>query len=114
MKSYYERLSPEKRSEYREKKRIYWHEYKKRFTKEDLNKKIASNVRKWRTKFPKRRAAQVAVFVEVRAGRMRKGICFCGDINTEAHHPNYNKPLEVMWLCKRHHRMADRKELIAL
>lgn len=29
--------------------------------------------------------------------------CICGNKKTEAHHCDYSKPLEVMWLCKAHH-----------
>lgn len=38
-----------------------------------------------------------------------KGILFrqncivCGVDKTEAHHPDYTKPLMVVWLCKKHH-----------
>ena len=31
----------------------------------------------------------------------------CGDEIAEAHHEDYAKPLEVRWLCYRHHREAD-------
>jgi hypothetical protein len=36
-------------------------------------------------------------------GTIKKLPCFvCGD-HAEAHHPDYGKPLEVVWLCKQHH-----------
>jgi len=28
----------------------------------------------------------------------------CGEENSEAHHLDYNDPLNVLWLCKKHHR----------
>lgn len=34
----------------------------------------------------------------------------CGKLESiEAHHFNYNEPLEVQWLCKAHHIIADRQ-----
>jgi hypothetical protein len=27
----------------------------------------------------------------------------CDSTNIEAHHPDYDKPLEVIWLCRQHH-----------
>lgn len=28
----------------------------------------------------------------------------CGDHKTDAHHDDYNYPMQVRWLCRRHHR----------
>ncbi len=40
----------------------------------------------------------------LKIGFMEKEACEdCGDENTEAHHPDYTKPLEVVWLCSLHH-----------
>ena len=27
----------------------------------------------------------------------------CGNVNSQGHHPDYSKPLEVIWLCQAHH-----------
>lgn len=32
----------------------------------------------------------------------------CGDDNGEGHHPDYNRPLEVHWLCRKHHRQIHK------
>lgn len=36
----------------------------------------------------------------VLAGYLRKEPCRCGATNVEGHHPDYSRPLEVVWLCK--------------
>lgn len=41
----------------------------------------------------------------IRDGRLKKLPCFiCGDPNVEGHHPAYSLPLDVSWLCNKHHR----------
>lgn len=41
----------------------------------------------------------------IRDGRLLRRPCAkCGSVeNIEAHHEDYTKPLEVVWLCKQHH-----------
>lgn len=37
-------------------------------------------------------------------GKLKKMACEkCGDRNVAAHHPDYSKPLEVVWLCPQCH-----------
>lgn len=72
---------------------------------------LAKRVSKWRKKYPQRYKAHKLVFVEVRSGRLVKKDCFCGSKKSEAHHKDYSKPLAVVWLCKKHHRMADRGDI---
>lgn len=34
----------------------------------------------------------------------------CGDKKVEGHHPDYSKPLKVIWLCKIHHKAIHKEE----
>lgn len=46
----------------------------------------------------------------VRSGKITKSPCtVCGDPKSEGHHPNYEKPLEVIWLCRKHHMEQHRR-----
>ena len=60
--------------------------------------------RDWIERNPEKRAAHVAVGNAVRDGRLvRLGCEVCGSERSEAHHDDYTKPLDVRWLCRRHH-----------
>ena len=39
----------------------------------------------------------------VKTGEIKKQPCKCGNPKSMAHHPDYAKPLEVVWLCHKHH-----------
>jgi hypothetical protein len=53
---------------------------------------------------PERKRATEVVNYALRAGRLLKTACeVCGERKVEAHHPDYSRPLMVVWLCKAHH-----------
>lgn len=51
----------------------------------------------------KKANARAYLHVYIKRGKIQKGICFCGKDGVEAHHADYNKPLEVIWYCREHH-----------
>jgi hypothetical protein len=62
--------------------------------------------KQWRKDFPERKNAQSKVYRALLSGKLTKQPCFlCGEI-AEAHHPDYSRPLDVVWLCAPHHRQA--------
>ena len=63
------------------------------------------SVRVYEKKYPERRTARNIVRSALIKGILISEKCLCG-AKAEAHHPDYSKPLEVVWLCKRHHREA--------
>lgn len=41
---------------------------------------------------------------EIKHKRIIRQPCIvCGEIKSEAHHSDYNKPFEITWLCRKHH-----------
>lgn len=66
--------------------------------------------RKYYDSHPERRAANLAVSRAIRDGRLKKLPCFvCGELVVEGHHPDYGQPLDVVWLCVKHHKEIHRK-----
>lgn len=55
-------------------------------------------------------AARRAVKVAVLAGLLVRQPCeVCGDPQTDGHHEDYGRPLDVRWLCRPHHLALHRK-----
>lgn len=46
--------------------------------------------------------------------RKRDACIVCGDEKTQAHHHNYEKPLDVVFLCNEHHREMHRWDALAV
>lgn len=58
---------------------------------------------------PDRYRARYAVTNAIRDGRLMRMPCeVCGNAKTDGHHPDYSRPLDVKWLCRKHHTDAHR------
>lgn len=58
----------------------------------------------WADRNPTKRHAHHMVNNAVRNGKLVKLPCsVCGNPKSEAHHEDYSKPLDVIWLCRKHH-----------
>ena len=91
-----------------------WKEWRKNYRKSELGR---TSERKYRTSEGGRaskKSYKVRNREKVNAGRrllyaisigkiMRCPCQVCGDTNSQGHHDDYSKPLEVRWLCPQHH-----------
>jgi len=105
--------------EYRERNKVRLKAYRKAYWKkyfvkikrspellqrrrEQANKAKKRNYDKNRPKYKARGAVKNALL----NGSILRGDCsvaHCDNSPIEAHHPDYNKPLEIVWLCRKHH-----------
>lgn len=98
----------ERYTEY-EKQRAQLHhrvQARKEYQKSDAGKVAASKAKKkYIESNPKKRSVHITTGNAIRDGKLTKGDCeVCGtSSNIVAHHCDYNKPLDVMWLCAQHH-----------
>lgn len=69
--------------------------------------KARKNRKRWRSENPDRAKAHSAVNYAVRTKKIEKEPCvFCGRTDVHAHHEDYSRPLDIVWLCpKCHHRL---------
>lgn len=104
------------KKEYHRKKWREWMQKNKEYYREKNNE----CQKRWRIKNPeyyssdwyyadneKRRKRNVRMKINnaIHNGKVKRGECVvCGADKAEAHHPDYNKPYDVVWLCKQHHR----------
>jgi len=66
--------------------------------------------RLWRKEDARRARAHSAVARAVRSGDLIRQPCIrCDSKKTEAHHEDYDKPLEVMWLCTPCHKQRHKE-----
>jgi hypothetical protein len=73
---------------------------------------VQAGQERWETRNGEKRKAHTAVGNAVRDGVLIKQPCeVCGEAeDIHAHHDDYSKPLEVRWLCNKHHIEHHMKE----
>lgn len=72
--------------------------------------KQAVSSRKWLVVNREKKRAHRTVKKAVDAGRLTRKPCLvCGNPKAEAHHKDYSKRLDVVWLCRDHHAKVHRK-----
>lgn len=87
--------------EFRERSRKY---YLKNIASEEWRLKESARQKVKNANYPLKRAANIIVGNALAGGRLIRQPCErCGDAKAQAHHEDYTKPLDVIWLCKAHH-----------
>lgn len=79
--------------------------------KRTLSGKSKECTKRMQTKYPEKYKARYTTKHAIKSGLIEKRPCeICNDVKSECHHPDYSKPLEVRWLCKKHHMELHRKK----
>ena len=59
---------------------------------------------KWNRRNRSKLKAHHTLRQAIRRGEIKRGRCVvCGSFRVDGHHPDYDKPLDVVWLCRKHH-----------
>ena len=97
---------------YRKNIDYYIEYYKNRNHTHKRKRQILFYQKKRRRINPQKEKAHRAVNNAVKSGRLIRQPCeVCGSKNVQAHHDDYSKPLEVRWLCFKHHRELHGQEV---
>jgi hypothetical protein len=108
MRSYYQSKTPGERRRIfvigRNPERVAAHDKARANTDERR-----ASLRRSELRNPEKVKARNIASNHIRRGTMTKQPCvICGKEKVEAHHPDYSKPLEVIWYCRLHHVAAHR------
>lgn len=65
---------------------------------------LARSIAGWYKRHPEALEAHRIVRQAIRRGELRREpCCMCGCAKSHAHHDDYGRPLDVVWLCVVHH-----------
>ncbi len=86
-------------------------EYAKKWANENKTK-IAKSVKEWEKKNPHKLAAHQYIKREIYNKGIQPGACCIGNGNcsdkVDAHHSDYTKLDQIIWLCRKHHKAWHR------
>jgi hypothetical protein len=75
-------------------------EYYRAYDRDRGCRRTLEDTQKWRAANPEKYKAHNAVNNAVRDGKLKQQPCFmCNSDKAHAHHVDYSKPLDVIWLC---------------
>lgn len=88
---------------------------RKLYAKTEAGKAVARQANaEWCARNMHKRVAQWALGSAKRDGIITSEPCqVCGNPNSQGHHEDYSKPLEVIWLCPKHHAGLHKQKRIA-
>lgn len=98
----------------RAKKIRYYQEYdKKRYQRPERKAEIHAALKRQRKANPEKAMARSKLQYALKSGSLIRLPCeVCGKKKSQAHHEDYFKPLEIRWLCFRHHREAHGQTIL--
>lgn len=86
------------------------HKKRRKLKNKYCNPCHAENIRNWRKTHPlsaeqrKKSICRSYTRVYITRGKIQRLACeVCGSKKSQVHHPDYNKPLLIKWLCRKHH-----------
>jgi hypothetical protein len=76
---------------------------KQRFKSPERKQQLLKYQQSRRIKSPGKYKCHTAVSNAIKDGKLIKQPCEVCGTKAEAHHDDYSKPLDVRWLCRKHH-----------
>jgi hypothetical protein len=100
--------------DYRAKNKEQIRKYKREYMRSHRRgEKYTASIISWAKLNAEKIKAQKFLRMAVRYGYVIKKPCeICGAERSVAHHEDYNKPLDVNWLCEIHHREKHPKDML--
>lgn len=75
-------------------------------------KRAADNAKDYRKRNKQKHSARCLVAYHLKRGNIVRLPCpFCGKKKTEAHHESHKNPLDILWVCKKHHMAIHDKKV---
>lgn len=79
-------------------------EYKRKYNQKWREINGYHNERNSNKRYPEKLYARRLLNLAIRSGKIKRLPCYiCGKEKSQAHHEDYFKPLDIIWLCSKHH-----------